>query len=610
MNDQNNSSISRGKIVGGFVIITIIIIVLGFVALYSQYLIQNSVNVADDQNRLIKYVLEVRQHEKNFIINGDGLYAEKIRKIINEMITQIDQTEGTLEEDAGAPASIKAYSHAFDTYASLERRKKQSSQVMRDAAKKVFGQCNAFLKSQKEQQQLEFLEEQSEISKLQRVIKQGADEAELTRLAKIVEIDDVIDRVKKLNIAKSIINMFLECRRHEKNFTITRDEKHKNNVIKTAQAIQDIVKSAREMIKLEINRDQIDNVLSGTIAYLHDFNKYVELTNKQKISEKKMVDSARKLISICETLRKNAKESMDSIASISYKLLLVTLIIGITFSVVLAYLIVNKIMNALSQVTANLTHGVGQIVDISEQVASSSQLVADSAVQQASSLGETLASLKEMDSMTKQNSNNANQVKTLVIGTSDMTKLGRQSMDKMVIAMKKIKSSSDETATIIKTIDEIAFQTNLLSLNAAVEAARTGEAGAGFAVVADEVRSLALRSAEAAKNTSQLIETVKHNVENGMGISKEVADLLSQIDGNVDNTTTFISEITSISSEQVQTIDQINSNAAQMDQATQNNAASAEEMAASAAQLSSNTNDVNDSIAVLSNMTGVDDNDG
>ena len=129
-----------------------------------------------------------------------------------------------------------------------------------------------------------------------------------------------------------------------------------------------------------------------------------------------------------------------------------------------------------------------------------------------------------MASQTKQNAANANEARSLADSASGSADQGAAAMERMSTAINDIKTSSDETAKIVTTIDEIAFQTNLLALNAAVEAARAGEAGKGFAVVAEEVRNLAQRSAEAARNTAEMIEGSVRNADNGVAISKEVAE--------------------------------------------------------------------------------------
>jgi methyl-accepting chemotaxis protein len=174
----------------------------------------------------------------------------------------------------------------------------------------------------------------------------------------------------------------------------------------------------------------------------------------------------------------------------------------------------------------------------------------------------------------------------LVSEAQSHTKQGTTAMERMVAAINEIKEGSDRTARIIKTIDEIAFQTNLLALNAAVEAARAGDAGRGFAVVAEEVRNLANRSAQAARETGQLLEDSQQRAAQGVATSDEVKKLLAQIRDTVDCVTQLFKDLAEGSREQDKGVGQINAAVAQMDQVTQGNAANAEETAAASEELS------------------------
>ena len=265
----------------------------------------------------------------------------------------------------------------------------------------------------------------------------------------------------------------------------------------------------------------------------------------------------------------------------------------------LGLMLATSIGKGLTRVIDGLRAGSEQISSASGQVSQSSQSLAEGASEQASSLQETTASLERLATMTKQNSENAREADKMSGSARVEAEGSREAMERMGKAIGKIKESADQTARIIKTIDEIAFQTNLLALNAAVEAARAGDAGKGFAVVAEEVRNLARRSAEAAKSTASLIEESQKNAEQGVSVSKEVGDILGRIVGKVQKLAQLIADVSAASDEQAKGIDQIGSAIGEMDKVTQSNAASAEESASASEELFAQAKELGDMVIVL-----------
>jgi len=277
---------------------------------------------------------------------------------------------------------------------------------------------------------------------------------------------------------------------------------------------------------------------------------------------------------------------------------LAALIMG-SLMITISFFVVRSIVRTLNRAIRGLTSSHEQVSDASAQVASASQELAEGTSEQAASLEETSSSLEEMSSMTKRNADNAGQAKAMMSDARRIVEKVSGHMNEMSQAIAEITRTSEETSKIIKTIDEIAFQTNLLALNAAVEAARAGESGAGFAVVADEVRNLAMRAAEAAKSTSNLIENTIEAVENGNELTvatqaafKENADISVKIGQLVD-------EIATASQEQAHGISQVNTAVAEMDKVTQQQAANAEESASASEEMNAQAEEMKVFVADL-----------
>ena len=266
---------------------------------------------------------------------------------------------------------------------------------------------------------------------------------------------------------------------------------------------------------------------------------------------------------------------------------------------IIAWVISRSIANPMIKATEKLADASFQVSAASGQISSAANSLADGATEQAASLEESSSALEQMASMTRQNADNATRTNETNKSNNALIIEGSSAMHNMAIAMGEINNSAEQISRIIKTIEDIAFQTNLLALNAAVEAARAGEAGKGFAVVADEVRNLAQRSAQAARDTTELIEGTVTRVKKGSAIASQLENSFKVIEEGSIGVSRLINEITSATNEQALGVEQVNTAVAQMDKVTQQNAACAEETASSSEMLASQAKTLNDIIGDL-----------
>ena len=255
-----------------------------------------------------------------------------------------------------------------------------------------------------------------------------------------------------------------------------------------------------------------------------------------------------------------------------------------------------RAFNNLDNVFSMFSNQIEQIAGTSSQMNDASQKLATNSQIASSSVDEVSASVEETDAQVRANASNAQEASKLVQAAAQVAEVGNQKITQMVEAMEGINTSSQDIAKIIKVIDEIAFQTNLLALNAAVEAARAGQHGRGFAVVAQEVRNLAGRSAKAARETSDLIESSANRVTSGVRIASETSEAFSQIAGDIQKVRDIVSEIDQASGEQSRGVAQINDAIGEIAKAALATSQQAEELASTSSQMTSATTQMRNEI--------------
>ena len=245
----------------------------------------------------------------------------------------------------------------------------------------------------------------------------------------------------------------------------------------------------------------------------------------------------------------------------------------------------NRALDNVSETLADVGAAAARVGGAAARISAGSESLAAGTTEQASSLEEVSASLAQLGAEARQGAAHSQEVNTITTTALDRAESGRDGMRRLADAVGRIKSSADQTAKIVKTIDEIAFQTNLLALNAAVEAARAGDAGRGFAVVAEEVRALALRSAGAARDTATLIEGSVRTADEGVLLGADALARFDAIAREIGRASAVMGQIAEASARQADGVSDITAATEQMNRVTQHAAANAEESAATAVQL-------------------------
>jgi methyl-accepting chemotaxis protein/methyl-accepting chemotaxis protein-1 (serine sensor receptor) len=305
----------------------------------------------------------------------------------------------------------------------------------------------------------------------------------------------------------------------------------------------------------------------------------------------------------------NTRQEADDVAGRT-KAISIILLLAAIGAALAAFYTVNNGNKSLRQYAAEITDGANQVASAAQQVTAASQALAQGSSEQAATLEETSASAEEINSMTQKNAENARSAAGETESADSLLKETTQRLDQMVGSMNEINASSEKISRIIRVIDEIAFQTNILALNAAVEAARAGEAGMGFAVVADEVRNLAQRCAQAAKDTSALIEESIVRSQGGKVRLDEVAGCVRKVVDSASRIKVLSGEVNVGSQEQARGIEQIAKAVAQMQRVTQSTAASAEQSASAGEEMSAQASGLHNAAELLNELISGDEQVG
>lgn len=574
------------KIAIGFSTLILIVLIVGMIAVTSMTVVSTGAETLVAHNvPQIKVANEIERHTLmtmyniiRYSLSEDDTYLERGRAELKKTRDNITAAQELAAGKADLADFKRAVDQAADKIATYERLLNETSDLVeagrRDMAS-LGKSGDAFAAS------AQTFEDSQQ--------KQLKDD-----LAKNLPADKIADRFNKINAISDIHADALNLRQHNYKALYYRDINAFRDNMKIIDNMTGDIVDLRKIVHQPADIEDLNAMDKALSNYRATMTSYISgWQTRNELSAKRLAAASDIQLSAQNATEEGMKNT-STVASTSASSLkkastaiIGGLAAGLVVGIILSMLITRSVTGPIMRIVHILSAGAQQTSSAGGQMSSSSQVIAQGASEQAASLEETSSALNEMTSMTRRNAESAATAAKLAEETQSSATRGGQAMQSMMNAIGKIEKSANETARILKVIDEIAFQTNLLALNAAVEAARAGEAGKGFAVVAEEVRNLAQRSAEAAKNTATMIEESVANARDGVAQATDVAAVLTEITTATSKVNSLVAEINASTQEQARGLEVVSTAVGEMDKVTQSNAASAEEAASASEELAS-----------------------